>query len=72
MMLLLLEQDLQELFNKKLQNRLNKMVWSTGCNSYYLDHFNGKNTTLWPESSFSYRKKTKKMNLSEYDIVKSN
>ena len=67
-----IKNNVQELFNKKLQNRLKKMVWSTGCNSYYLSHFNGKNTTLWPETSFSYRKKTKKMNISEYDIVKSN
>ncbi len=49
------------------------MIWSDGgCNSYYLKDNDGKNTSIWPGSTMSYRKKTRKINKSDYDLLPIN
>ncbi len=43
-------------WNAKLQRRMKGTVWvAGGCTSWYLDA-NGKNTTLWPSTSLSFRR----------------
>lgn len=60
----------QQAFNTQLQQDLKNMVWSTGgCQSYYLKDSIGKNTSIWPGSTMKYRKATKKMKLSDYNIL---
>jgi cation diffusion facilitator CzcD-associated flavoprotein CzcO len=60
----------QNAYNKKLQEELEQMVWTTGgCQSYYLKDREGKNTSIWPGSTMKYRKLTKKMDLSDYNIL---
>ena len=50
----------QREFNDKLQARMNDVVWSSGCNSWYLDE-TGKNYTLWPGSTVEYWLRTRKV-----------
>lgn len=65
-----LKPSVQEKFNKEIQEKLSKMVWSDGgCSSYYLKNKNGKNTSIWPGSTVTYRKKTKKVNKKDYDMI---
>jgi cation diffusion facilitator CzcD-associated flavoprotein CzcO len=40
-------------YNARLQPRLERAVWASGCQSWYLDE-NGKNTTAWPGFTFEY------------------
>jgi len=63
--------EVQAKFNEDIQKELSKMVWaSEGCESYYLKDRNGKNTSIWPGSTYKYRKKTKRVNLDDYHIIK--
>lgn len=50
----------QRHFNDSLQKRLDKAIWQSGCESWYLDE-NGKNTTLWPGYTFEYWWKTRRL-----------
>jgi cyclohexanone monooxygenase len=55
-------------FNSKLQRRMAKSVWATGCASWYLDS-NGRNTTLWPRLSVAFRATTRRFDLDAYRIT---
>jgi cation diffusion facilitator CzcD-associated flavoprotein CzcO len=58
-------------FNKNLQKKLSKMIWSTGgCQSWYITGENKKNVTIWPGTTFLYRYKTRKVNMNDYNIIK--
>lgn len=62
------KQSVQDKFNKKLQEQLLKTVWNSGgCASWYLNK-NGKNVTLWPSSTYDFRKKIQKISWSAFDI----
>lgn len=64
-----LKPSVQEAFNEEIQAKLSKMVWSNGrCNSYYLQNHDGKNTSIWPGSTVKYRKRTKRIKISDYNI----
>ncbi len=57
----------QAAYNAEIQTQLAGMVWSTGCNSWYqMD--NGKNTTLWPGPTTTYRQRTRKVEVGDYVI----
>ncbi len=46
----------QQAYNRRVQERMERTVWTTGgCRSWYLDS-RGRNTTLWPRSSFRFRR----------------
>ena len=50
-------------WNDDLQRRMHRTVWNTGgCSSWYLDA-HGKNTVLWPRSTFTFRRR-----LAEFDV----
>jgi cation diffusion facilitator CzcD-associated flavoprotein CzcO len=57
--------DYQQHYNDKLQRRMKKTVWLTGCRSWYLDA-HGRNTTLWPGFSFAFRWITRRFDLAAY------
>ena len=59
--------EVQASYNVDLQNRLNKSVWQSGCQSWYLGA-NGKNHTLWPGFTFQYRNATKKFDAVNYTL----
>ncbi|MGW1075733.1 flavin-containing monooxygenase [Streptomyces sp. NPDC002537] len=56
-------------WNRKLQARLARSVWNTGCGSWYLDA-NGRNTTLWPGTTAEFRKVTRRVDLTEYQVLR--
>ncbi|MFF8809410.1 flavin-containing monooxygenase [Streptomyces omiyaensis] len=58
-------------WNRKVQNRMERTVWkSGGCDSWYLDA-NGRNTTLWPGTTGEFRRETRQVDLSEYEVVRA-
>ncbi|WP_069164268.1 flavin-containing monooxygenase [Nocardia altamirensis] len=58
--------DVQDDFNKDLQQKLSKSVWiNGGCASWYLDK-HGNNTTLWPDFTFEFRRLTKTFDVAAY------
>ncbi|SDI82978.1 cyclohexanone monooxygenase [Frankineae bacterium MT45] len=58
--------DKQDAFNKSVQKKMSKSVWTTGgCASWYLDA-HGNNTTLWSSFTFSFRAITRNFDLAAY------
>ena len=50
-------QDETDRWNRSLQKRMKRTVWTTGgCDSWYLDE-HGRNTTLWPRSTVDFRRR---------------
>ncbi len=61
--------EAQDAWNDRLQARMRRTVWALGgCASWYLDS-RGRNTTLWPGSTLSFRSATRRIDLSEYTTV---
>lgn len=59
--------EVEHQYNQRLQQRLTGAIWSTGgCRSWYLDPRSGKNTTLWPGSTWSFRKTVQHFRLQDY------
>jgi len=49
--------SVQEASNEALARRMGATVWTTGgCGSWYLDAA-GRNTTLWPDTAWSFRRR---------------
>jgi cation diffusion facilitator CzcD-associated flavoprotein CzcO len=56
----------QESYNARIQERLKKTVWSSGCMSWYLTR-SGRNTTLWPGFTFEFWWRTRRFDLESYE-----
>jgi cation diffusion facilitator CzcD-associated flavoprotein CzcO len=57
--------SVQKRYNERLQRRIAGTVWAAGCTSWYLDA-SGKNVNNWPEFTFAYKRRTKKLKLRDY------
>jgi cation diffusion facilitator CzcD-associated flavoprotein CzcO len=58
----------QQRYNERLQARLAHSVWvEGGCGSWYLDH-RGRNTTLWPDHTWKFRRLTRRFHPGEYTV----
>lgn len=57
----------QQAYNERIQAELKHTVWASGCKSWYVDSA-GRNTTLWPKLTVSYRQETRIMDVENYDI----
>ncbi len=58
----------QRRYNERLQDRLSHSVWvEGGCSSWYLDH-RGRNTTLWPDHTWKFRRLTRRFHPGEYTV----
>jgi cyclohexanone monooxygenase len=56
----------QRRWNADLQRRLARSVWNTGgCSSWYLDA-HGRNTTLWPRTTFAFRRLLSRFDVEQY------
>ncbi|HET6625774.1 MAG TPA: NAD(P)/FAD-dependent oxidoreductase [Nocardioidaceae bacterium] len=56
----------QQRWNTDLQRRLRRSVWNTGgCSSWYLDE-HGRNTTLWPRTTFTLRRLLARFDTEQY------
>ncbi|HET6167627.1 MAG TPA: NAD(P)/FAD-dependent oxidoreductase [Marmoricola sp.] len=61
--------DVQSAWNDDLQRRMARTVWSTGgCASWYLDE-HGRNTTLWPRTTFAFRGLLSRFDLDKYVVT---
>ena len=61
-------QSAQDEWNNDLQRRMRRTVWSAGgCSSWYLDA-HGKNTTLWPRATFTFRRLLARFDADNYDL----
>ena len=58
----------QSQFNTALQQRLSQSVWSTGCDSWYVND-KGRNTANWPGFTFEYRYRTRRPDWADYRVV---
>jgi cyclohexanone monooxygenase len=57
----------QESYNAHLQKRMERTIWTTGgCASWYLDA-RGRNTTVWPGFTFTFRQLTRRFDHAAYD-----
>jgi len=62
-----LRADVHARYNAHIQARLRTSVWNTGgCRSWYLTR-NGLNTTLWPDFTFVYRRRTRRFDAESYE-----
>jgi hypothetical protein len=58
--------DVQDAFNRALQERLARSVWQAGgCHNWYQDG-GGRNTISWPGSSFEYWWKTRRARREDF------
>ena len=56
-------------WNADLQRRMGPTVWSSGgCSSWYLDE-HGRNTTLWPRSTFAFRGLLRRFDVRSYTVT---
>lgn len=59
----------QKLYNEGIQEKLKRTVWATGCRSWYIAA-NGRNTTVWPQLTYTMWFKMKRIKPSAYEFVK--
>ena len=52
-------------YNARIQAKMRKTVWMSGCASWYLDA-NGNNVTLWPDFTFRFRHHTRRFDVGAY------
>lgn len=58
-------------WNRRVQDRMKRTVWNTGgCTSWYMDA-SGVNTTIWPGTTAEFRKATRRVDLTEYEVVRA-
>jgi cation diffusion facilitator CzcD-associated flavoprotein CzcO len=56
----------QAQWNQDLQRRMRRTVWNRGgCSSWYLDE-HGRNVTLWPRTTFTLRRLTRRFDPRQY------
>jgi len=55
-------------WNADIQRRMQRTVWNTGgCSSWYLDD-HGRNTILWPRTTFAFRGLLSRFDVAAYDV----
>jgi cation diffusion facilitator CzcD-associated flavoprotein CzcO len=59
--------DAQSAFNARLQPRLARSIWASGCQSWYLDE-RGKNSSLWPSFTFQFWLQTRSLKLADFEL----
>jgi cation diffusion facilitator CzcD-associated flavoprotein CzcO len=61
-------QDATRDWNAGLQRRMKRTVWNSGgCSSWYLDK-QGRNTILWPRTTFAFRALLSSFDVAAYDV----
>jgi hypothetical protein len=57
--------EVQEDFNRYVDERMEPSVWNTGCSSWYQDS-TGRISTLWPSWTWRFRRRTAQFDPSQY------
>lgn len=60
--------EVQNSYNEQIQHRLQGTVWNSGCRSWYLNA-QGRNTTLWPGFTFTFRRMTRRFDPASYTLL---
>ncbi len=61
--------EAQTAWSADMHRRMSKTVWSNGgCASWYLDE-HGRNTTLWPRSTFAFRQLLRTFDIEKYAVT---
>jgi cyclohexanone monooxygenase len=56
----------QQAWNEDVQARMQRTVWHVGgCSSWYLDD-HGRNVTLWPRTTYTFRRLTSRFDTEAY------
>ena len=56
-------------YTDEVQRKASKTVWNTGgCASWYLDD-QGRNTTIWPDYTFRFRRRTRRFDARAYELT---
>jgi cyclohexanone monooxygenase len=59
----------QQAWNDDVQRRMGTTVWNRGgCSSWYLDS-HGRNTTLWPRQTFTFRRLLRRFDPEAYEVA---
>jgi cation diffusion facilitator CzcD-associated flavoprotein CzcO len=62
--------EAQRAYVAELQQRMARTVWSRGgCASWYLDA-HGRNVTLWPRATFTFRRLTHDFDPDAYEVIR--
>jgi cation diffusion facilitator CzcD-associated flavoprotein CzcO len=61
-------QDRQDRYNTRLQERLTRTTWNSGCKSWYLTE-DGFNATMFPGFATQYARQLKSLDLDHYTVV---
>jgi cation diffusion facilitator CzcD-associated flavoprotein CzcO len=60
--------EVQDAWNESLQERLAGTVWDTGgCSSWYLDA-NGRDSVMWPDFTFKFRRRARVFEPGDYRL----
>jgi cyclohexanone monooxygenase len=63
--------EAQRVWNAALHRRMDRTVWQTGgCASWYLDE-HGRNTTLWPRTTVTMRRRLARFDAEAYDVARA-
>ena len=61
--------EVQDAWTADVQRRMRRTVCSTGgCASRYHDE-HGRNTTLWPRATFTFRELLRRFDVEQYDVI---
>lgn len=61
--------DVVDAYDAEIQQLLDGTVWTAGgCSSWYLDP-SGRNSTLWPDFTFRFRRRTARFGLADHEVV---
>lgn len=60
--------DVQQRYNTRLQQRLTKTTWMSGCTSWYLTA-DGFNASMYPGTATQYLRQMRDFRLGDYDVA---
>jgi cation diffusion facilitator CzcD-associated flavoprotein CzcO len=60
--------EAQAAYNASIDERMTDTVWSSGCASWYIDA-TGRNSTLWPDWTWRYRRRTARFDAERYRLL---
>ncbi|NQD93268.1 NAD(P)/FAD-dependent oxidoreductase [Pseudomonas sp. CrR25] len=61
--------EVQRRFNLRIQANTERTIWNQGCNSWYKTA-SGKHTNNWPGYTFTYRRLTRTLELTDYECTR--
>ncbi len=60
--------DVQDRYNQRIQRRLRRTTWNSGCSSWYLTA-DGYNPSMYPGFATQYLRQMKELRLADYELA---